>query len=109
MNHSSKLVSALAVAATIGLAACAQMKPGAVASDVPPRLVSNGTGVSSVGGLSWDRPEAFGPVPADQLARGQASCNKLGEGWKPTGYHPRAQNADGTPARGGGFYCEKGV
>jgi hypothetical protein len=91
MKCASKIVPVLLIAATIGLTACAS-RPGAVASDVPPRLVSNGVGLSTVNTMSWDRPEAFGPVPADQLAKGQASCGRLGEGWKPTGYHPRAQS-----------------
>ena len=46
--------------------------PGASPSPTPPQLVM------TEGGLKrWDRPEAFGPVPATQLARGREYCATL--------------------------------
>ena len=54
---------------------------------------------------SWDRPEAFGPVPEGLRARGDTSCLMQGVELEATGYHPKALR-DGKPIEGGGFYCQ---
>lgn len=56
----------------------------------------------------WDNPGAFGPVPAADSARGAKTCSTLdkdGVQFKAAGFHPKAQNIDGKPFDGGGFYC----
>lgn len=54
---------------------------------------------------SWDRPEAFGPVPKSLRARGDTSCLMQGVELEATGYHSEALR-DGKPIAGGGFYCQ---
>ncbi|MCK6390387.1 MAG: hypothetical protein L6Q40_05095 [Azonexus sp.] len=89
---SAALLSACVMAPTIGSAP----------SDTPPKLVQEGKT------LGWSSSAAFGPVPASEAARGEKQCSGLNTKdvqYKAIGYHPKAQNADGKPFVGGGFYC----
>jgi hypothetical protein len=73
--------------------------------DTPPRLV---TDPDNKPNLMWDNPKAFGPVPAEQAARGEQSCSSLNTKdmqFKATGYHALAQGVDGKSFVGGGFFC----
>lgn len=54
---------------------------------------------------TWDRPEAFGPVPESLRMRGDTSCLMQGVDLEATGYHPQALRDD-KPIAGGGFYCQ---
>ena len=51
----------------------------------------------------WDRPLAFGPVPAEMQENGKQACGP--QGLKAVGYHPNAQDENGKPFQGGGFLC----
>lgn len=57
---------------------------------------------------SWDNPSAFGPVPADLAQTAQKVCSELDAKdvqYKATGYHSEAQDLDGKPVPGGGYFC----
>lgn len=108
MKHS---LSALVTASTLLIfSGCAVVNsgPGDKYGDTPPKLTSieykdaNGKMVS---GLTWDEPSAFGPVPASQQAAGDKVCQSVGSK-KATGYHPKAQAANGKPLAAGGYFCE---
>jgi hypothetical protein len=61
------------------------------------------------GARVWDNPAAFGPVPSEQYERGVKVCATMNTReltYLPTGYHPKALDADGVEYQGGGFYCE---
>lgn len=96
----NKLSLRLLVASVVvsALSACA-VGPGDKADAVPPRIV-----VDSGNRPSWDRGDAFGPVPANLQARGDGICKDDGFK-KATGYHPNAIRLDGKPFKGGGYYC----
>ncbi len=75
-------------------------------SDVPPRLAGDPDKASS---HIWDRPEAFGPVPADLVAKGNSICATMNTGdkkYQAVGYHPKAIGIDGRAIPGGGYFCE---
>jgi hypothetical protein len=61
------------------------------------------------GVLGWDRPAAFGRVPADQQARGDAVCERFAPGMKAIAYHPKAEQQNGQTIVGGGFFCAKPI
>lgn len=90
--------------ATLLATACASMmNVGDKPDDIPPRLVRNGDGR-----IGWDRPSAFGPVPAAVAAKGAAVCSSLdsaGVHYRALGYHPQALDLQGKPFADGGFYC----
>lgn len=96
----------VALGFSLGSAAMASghgAKPGAKPADKAPRLIMRD------GARVWDNPAAFGPVPADQYDRGVKVCATMNTReltYLPTGYHPRALDADGVEYQGGGFYCE---
>ncbi len=90
----------LALASLAFLAACASTGPGASEDKTPPRLVKDASGV-----VAWDRPTAFGPVPADKLAAGVAACGGDKSTAKSGGYHSRAMNEQGESFAAGGFLC----
>ena len=92
----------LALASLTVLAACAATAPGPGASEdaTPPRLVRDASGT-----VVWDRPSAFGPVPADKLAAGVTVCGGVNSAAKPGGYHSRAANENGVPFATGGYLC----
>lgn len=54
----------------------------------------------------WDRPSAFGKVPADKKIFGDFICAKGRIDLEATGFHPKAQDKDGKEIPGGGYYCE---
>lgn len=84
------------------LAGCAA-GPGAAPAANAPQLFMNAQGLKQ-----WDRPEAFGPVPAELLATGRAHCatfNNGGKRYVPAGYHPHARSVEGFPFEDGGFFC----
>ncbi|WP_146182836.1 hypothetical protein [Limnohabitans sp. Jir72] len=84
------------------LAACSTPSIGDKQADVPPRITIK----DDV--RTWDKPGAFGPVPSELKTNGQAVCASLNtEKYKfeARGYHARAENIDGKPFAGGGYYC----
>lgn len=96
-----RTVSVLA-ATIVLLSGCAYPSPGRVAADIPPQLVQR------EGLTTWDKPGAFGPVPAEQAERGSATCASLNSDkltFEARGFHPRAMNLQGQPFPAGGFFC----
>ncbi|WP_295393053.1 hypothetical protein [uncultured Thiodictyon sp.] len=69
-------------------------KPG----PIPPRIILGKDG------RVWDNPAAFGSVPKDLKAKGDAVCRK-DRFERATGYHPRARDLNGRPIPGGGYFC----
>lgn len=57
------------------------------------------------GVLGWDRPGAFGQVPASEKARGDKVCAATSKSLAAIGYHPEAKSEKGTAITGGGFFC----
>lgn len=101
-SKTTNLLLALFTAASVlsGCATAIGSKPG----DVPPRIVID----SSTKAHTWDNPGAFGPVPAELAAKGQAVCSTLDTKdvkYMAIGYHPQAKDIDGKPFAGGGYYC----
>lgn len=77
-------------------------KPDAVA----PRLVVSGK--RDPNGrelLAWDRPNAFGRVPAELQVRGDVACMLGHIAFEAIAYHPAALDEKGQPLPGGGFFC----
>ena len=94
---------AAALGAVAALTGCVATGPGARPADIAPRLFMNAQGLKE-----WDRPEAFGPVPAELLATGRLHCatfNHGGKRYAPAGYHPHARSVEGFPFEDGGFFC----
>ena len=90
-------VTALAIA----LAGCVAI-PGAQEAATPPRLTNNN------GGLIWDNPGYFGPVPAALTEKGAATCatlNKDGVKYSAKGFHSKGQDVNGKAFPLGAFYC----
>ena len=84
------------------LAACAAPAIGDKQGDVAPRIIIK----NDV--RTWDNPGAFGPVPAELQDNGQKVCETLNtEQYKHEvrGYHAKAENLEGQPFEGGGYYC----
>jgi len=77
---------------------CFRKKQGNEPAELAPRLVR----LDGVPG--WDRPVAFGAVPAMLKARGDAVCG-TNSGLEAIGHHPSALNEKGQPIVGGGFLC----
>lgn len=76
-------------------------KPG----DVPPRIIVDPANSTL---KIWDKPGAFGPLPADMTAQGQLACSTLNTNsvqYKAIGYHPLAQDIDGKKFPDGGYFC----
>lgn len=91
----ASLMAACATGVTIG------SKPG----DVPPQIVNDPKDPKS---KVWDHPEAFGPVPAQLAAAGQAVCSSLDTKdvqFKAIGFHPKARDFNGNTLPNGGYYC----
>ncbi|WP_157264330.1 hypothetical protein [Azohydromonas aeria] len=55
--------------------------------------------------LAWDRPGAFGKVPAQLQVRGDVACMLADVKLEAIAYHPQARGPDGAVLPGGGFYC----
>ena len=106
MKH---LILVLAVMAGLFATGCAVTGPGDRPDAVPPRMV-----VGQDNCRGWDRPGAFGPVPADKQALGNRYC-KTGSGanspcgtWQTAmGFHASAQDFDGRSFPDGGFFCAR--
>ena len=81
---------------------------GSAPSEDPPKLVDTvfrkGWDGSDVTNVAWDRPGAFGPVPANLQAKGDDICKKGGFE-RAVGYHPKALDRDGKHIPEGGYYC----
>ena len=76
--------------------------PGAQEGATPPRLIMKDNA------KTWDNAGNFGPVPAALAAKGAATCatlNTMDAKFVATGYHSKAQDVDGKPFAGGGYYC----
>jgi len=85
-----------------GLAACASGGVGKWQAEIPPRLVMK------AGFAAWDYPAAFGPVPPELMETGAQLCKALDTSqasFRAAGYHARAQDLNGNPLAGGGYYC----
>lgn len=89
------------------LGGCASAPQIGEASDSnPPQLTA--TGERDKSGrelLTWDRPGAFGKVPADKKVLGNAACLLARVDLEAIGYHPRAKDGAGKEMPGGGFFC----
>jgi hypothetical protein len=61
--------------------------------------------VKTDGILGWDRPSAFGRVPASEKARGARICQSVDRRLVAVGFHPTAKGEQGYSIEGGGFFC----
>ena len=68
-------------------------------NQTPPRIVVKD------GQSGWDRPGAFGPIPAALQGRARQECSRQGSAMKPLGFHPGALDAQGKVVQNGGFLC----
>jgi hypothetical protein len=89
------------------LAACVPATPmmGSKPGDVPPRVIVDPNNDKA---KIWNNPGAFGPVPAELAATGQQVCSRMDTKdtqFKAIGYHPAAQDEQGKPFKGGGYFC----
>lgn len=88
------------------LAACSTTPQiGHQASEKAPRLTHE---LMNSEKTVWDDPSAFGPVPPALATQGNAACSAYDTDkvhFVAIGYHPKAENADGTPFLEGGFFC----
>lgn len=90
------------LAAVLLTAGCAVTHSDQPSQD-PPRLVERNKTVA------WDRGDAFGPVPlrlASLAAINCASLDTVDVKWLPEGFHAKAQDLDGRPFTGGGYFCK---
>lgn len=79
---------------------------GDAPSDPPPRLTKSGErDPSGRELLRWDRPKAFGKVEGQRKVMGDTACMMARPDLESLGYHPMAEDADGVPIVGGGYYC----
>lgn len=100
----ARLVSGLALTSIL-LACVTYPTVGSAPSETPPRVVTDPADPQK---RVWNNPSAFGPVPANLAAKGQATCdafNTQDTKYKAIGYHPKAQNANGQTMAEGGYYC----
>lgn len=80
---------------------------GKTYSKTPPKLVRQEVSWGKnkpVQSIAWDNSQWFGPVPANMMKEGMATCQAVG-GQKARGYHPKAMGINGKPIPGGGFLC----
>jgi hypothetical protein len=78
---------------------CVKKVRGNKPDSVAPQLVA------TRGLVGWDRPDAFGHVPAEVMARGVQICKELDAQLVPAGFHPGAKDESGQVIAGGGFFC----
>jgi hypothetical protein len=96
--------------ATLGmvlLAGCATPQlVGKSPSTIPPKLVVI-VDKSQPGKeiITWDRPFAFGPVPAEIASVADSACLIARIDLRAIGYHPTAKDKDGNQMPNGGFFC----
>lgn len=104
-------ISALTAASLVlSLSACVSSHHNLTKDDIsaqadlvnPPKLINDPSNAKQ---LAWDRPSAFGPVPAEQQKIGQKTCEKLGKDIVALGYNPKAIDPNGVQIKGGGFIC----
>lgn len=101
---------ALLCLGSVAISGCATTAVGNVAAKEPPRLVAmnsdKATAIDEGKSVAarWDRPGAFGPVPAELKVMGDSSCQRAGFA-RAAGYHPQAIGLDGRMIAGGGYYC----
>ncbi len=77
-------------------------------SDTPPQISETVSKTEENRQLfTWDRPSAFGKVPAELQAIGDFICAKGRIDLQATGFHPRAKDKDDHEIPGGGYFCEK--
>lgn len=72
-------------------------------ADEAPRLVERNKVIS------WDRGDAFGPIPLRLASLAAINCASLDTKdvkWQPEGFHARALDLDGRPFPGGGYFCK---
>lgn len=74
----------------------------------PPKMVASENARGWDNGRSvevlWDRSAAFGVVPANLQANGNAVCQAGGFA-RAVGYHPAAIGLNGKAVKGGGYLC----
>lgn len=112
-----RYITVTAILLPVILAACTTPIIGSSPDKKPPRLVdiaqpksgekaheSNAWNGKKVVRLGWDRPKAFGPVPENKQAIGNATC-QAAKYEKAIGYHPKALDYSGNPVAGGGYFC----
>ena len=74
----------------------------------PPQLVKLGArDAQGRDYLTWDKPSAFGPGPADLQAAGDLSCMQGRIETRAAGYHPQARGLDGKAIEGGAYFCAR--
>jgi len=105
----AKFKQALLVSLTASVLAGCVVAPvpvsiGSKPADVAPQLVKTNDGKS----VTWDRPGAFGPVPAGLADSGATVCatfNTKDTQFKAIGYHPFAKDENGNVLIDGGYFC----
>lgn len=107
MKTKTSLALMISLAAVGLLAGCSTgaLLVGLEPGPVPPRLAPDPDGGKL---LVWDKPGAFGPVPAALAAKGEAVCRSFNDGkveYEAVGYHPDARDQNDKPFEGGGFFC----
>lgn len=94
----------------LAVSGCTMMTVGNAPDSNPPKLLKSdndrGLNQGKIDDIRWDRPGAFGPVPANLQAKGDAGCQAGGFN-RAIGYHPGALNLDGKPIAGGGYFCAR--
>ena len=94
----------------LAVSGCTTMTVGNAPDSNPPKLLKSdndsGLNQGKIDDIRWDRPGAFGPVPANLQAQGDAACRAGGFN-RAIGYHPSALNLDGKPIAGGGYFCAR--
>ena len=94
-----KVLTVLILLVFVGcVARTGMVSPGDKPDNVPPKII---TGPDNV--KIWDRPNAFGPVPANQMEEGKKVCSQID--LVAVGYHPNAQDENGKKFPNGGFLC----
>lgn len=95
-----KLYQIIAVVMLLAFVGCAQrvVMPGDTPDATPPKIV-----LDKNNNKVWDRPGAFGKIPAKLQERGKKECGALK--MKAVGYHPSAQNENGNTYQDGGYLC----
>ncbi|MBY0579601.1 MAG: hypothetical protein K2P57_11205 [Burkholderiales bacterium] len=94
----SRLFVTLAITSSVFGCAVAPT-PGDKPDPTPPRLHVGDKNIAL-----WDRPGAFGPVPSELQGAGDSLCQSIGLK-KAIGYHPKAEDVNGNPIKGGGYFC----
>ena len=79
------------------------IKPGATEDlQNPPKIVRD-TNNNNL--PVWDRPGAFGPVPAEKQKHGDEICSAGNKNLYAAGYNKLAKKEDGSLFQDGGYLC----